>query len=150
MEEPGSIIKLINELQKNATNTSDLVLPAQYPGPCVTTYRVSYSAIESSEEERGQDVPSFLDPRRLETLRWRNHAHRRIIGKSLVDVSKLPELKDMGYSDRERNPFSANKLLPSCPHVFYHPNAFIVPNHYLGSWEAHTYRANDSRRNRKQ
>jgi hypothetical protein len=148
MEEPGSIIKLINELQKNATSTSDLVLPAQYSGPCVTTYRVPYSAVESSEEERGQEVPSFLDPRRLETLRWRNHAHpsKAIIGKSLVDVSKLPALKDMGWLDRKRTPFSPHKFIPSCPSVFYHPNAFIVLNHYLGSWEAYTYRANDPRK----
>jgi hypothetical protein len=158
MEEPGSIIKLINEVQKNATSllqsTSDLVLPEQYTGPCVTTYRVPYSAVESSEVERGQDVPSVIDPRQLETLRWRNHANETIIGKSLLDVSKLPALKNMGWSDRQGTPFSPHKLIPMCPHVLYHPNAFIVINHYVGSWESYTYRANDSRqgnfKNRKE
>jgi hypothetical protein len=145
MEEPGSIIKLIIELQENATSSSDLVLPEQYTGPCVTTYRVPYSAVESSEEERGRDVPSFLDPKRFETLRWRNHGVKAMIGKSLVDVSKLPALKHMGWSDRKRMPFSPHQLIPMCPHVHYHPNAFIVLNHYLGSWESYTYRANDSR-----
>jgi hypothetical protein len=146
MEEPGSIIKLINELQENATSTSDLALPEQYSGPCVTTYRVPYSAVESSEEERGQDVPSFLDSRQLETLRWRNHGHKTIIGKSLVDVSKLPALIHMGWSDRKRTPFSPHQLIPFCPSVNYHSNAFIVINHYLGSWDSYTYRANDIRK----
>jgi hypothetical protein len=147
MEKPGSIIKLINELQENATSASDLAFPPeQFTGPCVTTYRVPYSAVESSEEERGQDVPSFLDPRQLETLRWRNHGHKTVIGKSLVDVSKLPALKHMGWSDRKRTPFSPHQLIPFCPHVLYHPNAFIVINHYLGSWESYTYRANDIRK----
>jgi stalled ribosome alternative rescue factor ArfA len=146
MEEPGSIIKLINELQKNGTGVSDLALPEQYTGPCVTTYRVPYSAVESSEEERGQDVPSFLDPRQLETLRWRNHGHKTVIGKSLIDVSKLPALKHMGWTDRTRNPFSPHQLIPFCPHVNYHENAFIVINHYLGSWESYTYRSNDIRK----
>jgi hypothetical protein len=146
MEEPGSVIKLIKELQENATSTSDLGLPEQYSGPCVTTYRVPYSAVESSEEERGQDVPSFLDPRQFETLRWRNHGHKTIIGKSLLDVSKLPALKHMGWSDRKRTPFSPHQLIPSCPSVSYHPNAFIVINHYLGGWESYTYRANDIRK----
>jgi hypothetical protein len=158
MEESGSIIKLINEIQKNATSslqsTSDLVIPEQYTGPCVTTYRVPYSAIESSAEERGQDVPSFLDPRQFETLRWKNYANEAIIGKSLVDVSKLPGLENMGWSDRPGTPFSPHKLIPLCPHVLYHPNAFIVINHYLGSWESYTYRTNDSRqgnfKNRKE
>jgi X-X-X-Leu-X-X-Gly heptad repeat protein len=146
MEEPGSIIKLINELQKNGTGVSDLALPEQYTGPCVTTYRVPYSAVESSEEERGQDVPSFLDPRQLETLRWRNHGHRNVIGKSLVDVSKLPALKHMGWTDRKFAPFSPHQLIPFCPHVMYHQNAYIVINHYLGSWESYTYRSNDVRK----
>jgi hypothetical protein len=160
MEEPGSIIKLINELQEigpsSLQSKSDLVLPEEYTGPCVTTYRVPYSAVESSEDERGQDVPSFLDPRQLETLRWRNHAHRMLtmIGKSLLDVSKLPALKHMGWSDRKFTPFSPHRLIPFCPSVGYHPNAFIVLNHYLGSWESYTYRANDSRqgnfKNRKE
>jgi hypothetical protein len=146
MEEPGSIIKLIKELQDNVTSTSDLGLPEQYSGPCITTYRVPYSAIESSAEERGQDIPSFFDPRQFETLRWRSHGHQTIIGKSLLDVSKLPALKHMGWSDRKRTPFSPHQLIPFCPSVSYHPNAFIVINHYLGTWESYTYRANDSRK----
>jgi hypothetical protein len=66
------------------------------------TYRVPYGAVESSEVERGQDVLSFLDPRQFETLRRRNHGDKAIIGKSLVDVSKLPALRYMGWSDRKR------------------------------------------------
>jgi hypothetical protein len=157
MEDPGSVIKLINEVQENATSlqsSSDLVIPEQYTGPCVTTYRVPYGAVESSEVERGQDVPSFLDPRQFETLRWRNHGDKAIIGKSLVDVSKLPALRYMGWSDRKKTPFSPHQLIPFCPHVQYHPNAFVVLNHYLGSWESYTFRANDSRqgnlKNRKE
>jgi hypothetical protein len=69
-----------------------------------------------------------------------------IIGKSLVDVSKLPALKHMGWPDRKRTPFSPHQLIPFCPHVGYHPNAVIVLNHYVGSWEACTHRANDSRK----
>jgi hypothetical protein len=149
MEEPGSIIKLLNEVQEHFTglqSMSNLVLPEQYTGPCVTTYRIPYSAVESSEEERGQDkdVPSFLDPSRLETLRWRHHGKKNSIGKSLIDVSKVPALKHMGW-DRKRTPFSPHQLIPFCPEVRYHPNAFIVLNHYVGSWESYTYRVNDSR-----
>jgi hypothetical protein len=52
MEEPGSIIELINELLYRRMLQ---VISDKFSGPCVTTYRVPYSAVESSEEERGQD-----------------------------------------------------------------------------------------------
>jgi hypothetical protein len=154
MGEPGSVLNLINSVQEHLEPldalTVGLPMNEQYSGPCVTTYRVPYGAIESTDEEIRNNVPDFVDPAQFETLRWRHQRRpdgkRSQIGKSLLDVSRVPDLKNMKWADREKTPFSPHRLLPICPPVHYSAQAFVRINHYVGSWEYYTYRVNDGRK----
>jgi hypothetical protein len=154
MQEPGSVLKVLNQVQSlaqplfNLTNIS--ISEDHYLTPCVTTYRLQYSAVESTEKERRQGVPDFIDPGRFETLRWRHYPPPNVmlpqVGKSLLDVSKIADLENKHYVDRPLAPFSAHKIIPMCLPPFMHKDAFIRVNHYIGSWEYYSFRTNDIRK----
>jgi len=155
MAQPGSVVSLLNQVQ-------DLLIPLQsisnpdpttddhYSGPCVTTYRVPYGAVPSTDEQVQDSVPDFIPARKMETLRWRHQKPPKNIniqiGKSIIDVSRVPDLKEMAWPDRSRTPFSPHRLLPICPAVHHYSRAYIRINHYVGSWEYYSYRVNDGRK----
>lgn len=152
MEEPGSIVNLLNEAQQHLQPLQQRFnhwnyFPQQFAGPCVTTHREQYGAVESTVVERQRGVPSFLDPANFETLQWRHHQGYKL-GKSLLDVSRVPDLATMGWPGRDRNPFSPHRLIPVCPKLRYNANAWIVINHYLGSWKNYSSRHKDGRKRR--
>lgn len=114
----------------------------------VTTYRTLFGAVESEPEQIQRNVPTFLDPLRFETLRWRYHKSPKIKvqqGKSFLDVSRISidKLRQKDSFDRP------HKLLRECPSTSYHNKAFLRINHYLGNWEYYTYRVNDPRQGAK-
>jgi hypothetical protein len=153
MREPGSVLKVLNQVQSVVQPLFELTnisLSEHHMTPCVTTYRQLYGAVESTETERRWGVPDFVDPKRFETLRWRHYTPQNVqppqIGKSLLDVSKIPDLENKHYLDRPFVPFSPHKILPMCSSPFMHKNTFIRVNHYIGSWEYYSFRTNDIRK----
>jgi hypothetical protein len=155
MREPGSVLKVLNQVQSIVQPLFELTnisVSEHYMTPCVTTYRQLYGAVESTETERRRGVPAFVDPKRFETLRWRHCASPKVppqIGKSLLDVSKIPDLENKHYVERPFLPFSTHRILPMCSYPFKHENAFIRVNHYIGSWEYYSFRTNDVRKGGK-
>jgi hypothetical protein len=148
VQEPSSGFRLLQDTNAHLDALQRLenkTITENYVGPCVTTYRTLYGAVESSPDEIQRNVPSFLEPRRFETLRWRYHAtpQRHVQGgKSLLDVSRLP----VEILQHKKSFARPHRLLRQCPHNCYHEDAFLTINHYVGSWEYYTYRANDPRR----
>jgi hypothetical protein len=119
--------------------------------PCTTIPRVLFSAVVLDDEKNGTDnattvPPSVADLKdRLETIRYRYQATPRRKGatdglaKAVMDVSRLPphvlEIAPQGTAHR---PFRHESL---CQHAF--PPTQVLPlviHHYLGSWEAFSYR----------
>jgi hypothetical protein len=147
-KEPSSGFRLLQDTNAHLDTLQQVVnrtVTENYLGPCVTTYRTLFGAIESAPGKIQKDVPSFLDPRRFETLRWRYHeTPRKHVqgGKSLIDVSRVP----VDILKSKRSFERPHRLLRHCPTIFYHDHAFLRLNHYLGSWEYYTYRANDPRK----
>jgi hypothetical protein len=165
MSEPGSVLTLLHQIQSQQEPFDTKMLHSRtglgrsrtgraalehVTGPCVTTYRTPYGAVPSPKQAMQRNVPDFVDPVQFETLKWRHHQvpgyKSSQIGKSLIDVSRVPDLKNMDWPDRERFPFSPHRLVPICPEVHYHPKAFIRINHYVGSWENYSFRTNDGRK----
>jgi hypothetical protein len=148
VQEPSSGFRLLQDTNAHLDALQRLenqFITENYVGPCVTTYRTLYGAVESLPDEIQRKVPSFLDPRRFETLRWRYHGtpQRHVQGgKSLLDVSRLP----VEILQHKKSFARPHRLLRQCPHNCYHEDAFLTINHYVGSWEYYTYRANDPRR----
>jgi hypothetical protein len=151
MGEPGGGLKLLlemNKLLESLYRMANLTITDRFLGPCITTYRTLFGAVESKEAEIRRSVPSFLDPRRFETLRWRHHKSPKIKaqdGKSMLDVSRIP----VATLESESSFTRPHALLPECPSIYYHNKAFVRINHYLGNWEYYSFRANDPRRGAK-
>jgi hypothetical protein len=148
VQEPSSGFRLLQDTNAHLDvllRLENQIITENYVGPCVTTYRTLYGAVESSPDEIQRSVPSFLDPRQFETLRWRYHEtpQRHVQGgKSLLDVSRVP-VEILQHKKSFKRP---HRLLRQCPHNCYHSDAFLTINHYVGSWEYYTYRANDPRK----
>lgn len=151
MEEPGGGLKVLHEMNflvESLHRMTNLTITDRFRGPCITTYRTLYGAVESKKVDIRQRVPSFLDPHRFETLRWRYHKSPKIKaqdGKSILDVSRIP----LATLESESSFTRPHALLPECPSIYYHNNAFVRINHYLGSWEYYSFRANDPRQGAK-
>jgi hypothetical protein len=146
MSEPGSVLTFVKEIQgllETLHELSDIEISNRYVGPCVTTFRTLYGAVESTEEERNRGVPSFLDARRFDTLRWRQHREHKKpqLGKSLLDLTRVTE-KDL---ENDGVKYSPHQTLQICPPIGYHSRAFLHLNHYFGNWASYSYRKNDGR-----
>jgi hypothetical protein len=146
MSEPGSVLTFVKEIQgllEALHELSDIQVSDRYVGPCVTTFRTLYGSVESTEEERSRDVPSFLDARRFDTLRWRQHREHSNsqLGKSLLDLTRVTDI-DL---ENDGIKYSPHQTLQICPPIGYHSRAFLHLNHYFGNWESYSYRKNDGR-----
>jgi len=110
LRHPGSILRMVKKYRNNnytAVPTNDL----RYDGaptnveqeswyehfqqsPCITIARALYGAVESTDEEVTADVPSFVDARQFDTLRYRYRTTKPRgtgdgLAKSIIDVSQL-------------------------------------------------------------
>jgi hypothetical protein len=124
---------------------------------CITIPRARYGSFESTREEISDRVPSFIDPTKFETLRFRYQAaprgklHKRIDGpsKSIIDVSKI-SLEDLAshqakWSWMDYKKGNAHRVVQSCPSAWINDKFPLRLHHYHGSWEAYSYRQ-DTRR----
>jgi hypothetical protein len=121
--------------------------------PCVVLPRVLIGAAPSDEADVRRGVPDFLDPYRFDTLRWRYQStprtSRNDIGKSFVDLSRLPASLFDEELPRWRNAAGNYPRGIGIHRPFgnycTHPRATatgppLILNHYVGSWEAFSYR----------
>jgi hypothetical protein len=140
IQDSGSILKILGEVRAHRGNKT--FVNQHYQNACVTTYRTLFSAVESSEQTLHQNIPETINPKKFDTLRWRYHKdHKNAqIGKSFIDVSKVPNMKGMGYPKRKGNIRWIHRVLPICKPPQYNNNAYIRIHHYLGSWSAYSHR----------
>eukprot|EP00934_Nitzschia_sp_Nitz4_P000737 Nitzschia sp. Nitz4//scaffold513_size4213//290//2075//NITZ4_009252-RA/size4213-augustus-gene-0.3-mRNA-1//1//CDS//3329553786//737//frame0 len=112
---------------------------------CISCPRLLFVAKESTLEEREKDVPknASLHAHRLDTLRYRVHAERQDfvkngLSKSLLDVSRIDTFPRIQTLHRP--------IKTICPAPWRNEwDSGLRINHYLGSWEAYSFR-DDSRR----
>jgi len=110
---------------------------------CISCPRLQFGAKESSTDETQRNVPSSVNSDRLDTLRYRKHAERQDfvkngLSKSILDVSridKFPRIQSLHRPIKE---------ICSAPWKDEWSSGLRI-NHYLGSWEAYSFR-DDSRR----
>jgi hypothetical protein len=141
MGKSGSILSLLQDFR-----TQPLADPV-WSGACITLPRILYSAVESTDAQRQRDVPSLVDARQFETLRWRYRTSERdsynnLKAKAIMDVSRVPT--DVKY-------FEVHRPIKSiCPPatVTMHVSPIAV-HHYLGSWETYSYRDDARKGNEK-
>jgi hypothetical protein len=151
MQQPGSILKLVQEFSttenypKGLKNRDPKSWFRRFHKPCVAIPRILFSATESSPREIAGRVPLpiFVDPQRFDTLRWRyptTPTSAPAWGKSLLDVSKIhaEDLKE--GSDAH----FALKSICTKENLEYNWSP-IGLRHYLGSWEAYSFK-NDARK----
>ena len=131
MSEPGAVMKVMQA--ERADNSS-----TWYQRDCFPMERLDMSAIESPAAEREYRVPPYLDACRFQTARFR-HAANGVVGKPIVDISKMDAAHVDSTHGWSRKPFYdcgnqwGNKMDPM--HVL----------HYLGGWELYGSRASDRR-----
>ncbi len=113
---------------------------------CISCPRLQFGAKESTEQERQHLVPEttpMIDADRLDTLRFRKHAERQDfvkngLSKSIIDVSRVKEFPRIQSLHRPI------KTICTAPWKDDWDSGLRI-NHYLGSWEAYSFR-DDSRR----
>lgn len=134
--EPGAMIQYLH-LEQAAGH------PFFQP-PCISCPRLQFGAKESTEDETHQKVPpNTIQADRLDTLRYRKHAERQDfvkngLSKSILDVSRIerfPRIQSLHRPIKE---------ICSAPWKDEWSSGLRI-NHYLGSWEAYSFR-DDSRR----
>eukprot|EP00980_Cylindrotheca_fusiformis_P024531 scaffold12013_cov163-Cylindrotheca_fusiformis.AAC.1 len=103
---------------------------------CVTMMRQQYSSFESPKEVIEADVPPFMDPYRFQTMRFRYHKKNTMIGKSIVDASRV--------SVDASTVMSPHRVIRECGNPYGFSDDLMHVNHYLGTWE-HFRRPNDFR-----
>jgi len=102
---------------------------------CISLKREQYTSHESPRSHVTNQVPSFLDPYRFQTLRYRHSMKAGLMGKSIVDVSKF---------DFRHQQIRVHRLLAACIDGWGSSGTWMHVNHYLGSLEAYK-RPNDAR-----
>lgn len=144
IEEPGSVLTFVQQVVSKKLSMY----------PCISLLRLLFGSIESNEEQRKELVPPGFNAKSFETLRWRYHANpqnMKLHGspKTIIDVSAIPEEylpQEVVYSihrpveqfcQRNKDLKYENFLSQS-----------IAANHYLGSWERYSARA-DNRRSKE-
>jgi hypothetical protein len=116
---------------------------------CITLPRGLYSAVESTDDEVNMGVPVGVDARRLDTLRFRYRAYNRTyrtgLGKSIIDVSRIPPHLLEGDFRAGSAHLPIRKVCPSA-YVDY-----VLPlgvHHYVGGAET-VFVRDDARQTRK-
>jgi hypothetical protein len=115
---------------------------------CHPMIRLAIGTKESTELQVQKNIPSGFNGHEYMTLRYRwpePRLHHQIVGKALVDVSKIPP-QDILYENG--NPHRPNRMHCTEGGMFMSPrkSPFVV-YHYTGSFEQFSYRV-DGRGNR--
>jgi hypothetical protein len=143
MSKPGSVLDFINQAQ--ASSSKDPLLKTD----CYMIPRITHGAKEISPEELKVSIPknATVQPFQLDTLRWRFHnleseAKENGPAKVIIDVSVLKRYFPLEVTSPHR-PVHA-LCGPSALYKDIIDSPFRI-NHYLGSWEAYSFRE-DSRK----
>jgi hypothetical protein len=129
-----------------------------YVPPCITIPRLLFGTVESTRAERYKGVPGGeravnINPNHLSTLRHRKHVPRKkpssLNGwaKVMVDVSRVawedfPSLED-AWRPRSTAMNVHKPIRKHCSQPYFKDNgaaSLFRINHYVGSYEAFTYR----------
>lgn len=149
IKEEASVLRFL----KATRNVSGVNLDS----PCISIPRMLFGAVGSTDDEVQKAVPPGFDPVMFDTLVYRKHVARSLThvspmngwGKAIIDVSRvrwsdIPTAKDAFLSGTVMNIHTPMRI---CPRPFVKDNeTFFRINHYVGSWEAYSYRQ-DSRSN---
>jgi hypothetical protein len=117
-----------------------------FQSPCISMPRLQFGAKESTPDElrdHGIDSDVVVNPDQLDTLRYRKHAERQDfvkngLAKSMMDVSRITTFPRIQSLHRPIKEYC------SAPWKNEWDSGLRI-NHYLGSWEAYSFR-DDSRR----
>jgi hypothetical protein len=143
MEQKGSIMAYIHQIEKERNITTD----------CFQSPRHLMGTLEIPEQEMLDSVPPLtissdnttVDPWRLDTLRYRfgnSHGNRENgLGKAILNVQSLATHFPLTVGSVHR------PIVEVCGSAFpaYTLSSPFRINHYLGSWEAYSFR-DDSRK----
>ena len=149
--QPGYVLKAVNELRAGsfALDRNESVAWTEHFNNthCIPLPRAIYSSKESNDTELRQGVPGFIDPHQFDTLRFRyrtgSHQGRgpKDLVKSILDVSQLAP-DDFAKSSNPHLPLKRRCAMQ--PWMFYNESPLGF-HHYIGSWEAYSYRTQDAR-----
>ena len=125
---------------------------ANLSAPCISIPRVLFGGIDNKEGEVRKNVPRGFDPIVFDTIRYRKHIrrtnkHHKANGwkKSIIDVSRV-NWTDFPTPEEAFKTFpwqmNVHQPLPKiCSPLVIRDDATLFRiNHYLGSWEAFSYR----------
>jgi len=145
---------LVNFLQQDRVRA----LP-QFWNPCISIPRMLFGAVESKPKNPNKQqqqllTSSSINVTKFDTLRYRKHMRRSVThthatngwGKTLIDVSRV-QWSDFPTPHQafQTNPYymTVHDPLPKvCPKPFVKDeNTLLRINHYVGSWEAFSYRS---------
>ena len=147
ISQPGSIPRLLEELRNDLNNSIPKSDFYRQNRTCYTIPRRLYSAVESSENQIGRQVPEGFDPVRFDTMRYRFRAQtpteRNGYCKSIIDVSSVPDTLLVYDQIAGTTHRPVRSLCPSQYVEYVFP---IGIHHYMGSLESFTYR-DDPRKN---
>jgi hypothetical protein len=138
MSKPGAVLEFLEKAQTKGSQdpTSNDI--------CHSIPRLLFGTKELSEDELASSVPQgvTVDPSRLDTLRWRyRYPDTAIVhngpGKTIIDVSRLGPYVPFEVQNPHR-PLVALCIMGS-RYNDTKSSPFRV-NHYLGSWEAFSFR----------
>lgn len=156
--------RLRKSLPKVADQTVRDVINQQYDGPpwsdepCMAIPRLFFGSLESDPKDISKNVPAEIDPKSLDTLRYRKHASKgefefNFYDKAIVDVSRVSYFHVM----------NCHRILSLCNNVRpFEEAAHVARNdgqrnitplsmtllrvhHFMGSWEKYGARE-DTRR----
>jgi Glycosyl transferase family 2 len=145
LQEEGAILKFLKTYRNDPQ--------AKMNKPCISIPRMLFGAVGSSDKEIQRMVPPGFDPHKFDTLQYRKHIRRPVTyhhplngwGKSIIDVSRVPWSDFPSLIEAFQTvPFLVNIHEPMpkvCPRPFIPDNQTLFRiNHYVGSWEAFSYR----------
>jgi hypothetical protein len=133
--EPGMLIQYIRQ-EEAAGN------PFFKQGACISCPRLQFGSVESTQEERQQNIPSDFDSWNLGTLRFRKHAFRNDfvkngLAKVIIDVSRM----DLAIVPKKFQTLHRPiKTICKAPWNEEWESGLRI-NHYLGSWEGKSFMA---------
>ena len=140
--QPGNILHFLQQgkrtINKTTNNTAMLrYKDKRFAASCFYIDRSYFGATEERADLVQQRVPSYLNGRHFETLRWLHRASHQDrmnngFGKSIFDVS-APQ-KTLSFTG------SVHRVLNSCRLGPFRSRLPFRIRHYLGSWQAYTSR----------
>jgi hypothetical protein len=149
LSRPGSVLRFLREIMADVNGTIPQSHKHFQNRTCITLPRGLYSAVESTDDEVNMGVPVGIDARRLDTLRFRYRAYNRTyrtgLGKSIIDVSRIPPHLLEGDFRAGSAHLPIRKVCPSA-YVDY-----VLPlgvHHYVGGAET-VFVRDDARQTRK-